>query len=157
MHNKVSEYKILFEKLKRRGILTFTGLMLALEEDTGSYYHSLPQKLNEIDPSAILLSIAIPIRGTEFHKKIESEGRIIDENLSYYDGDHLVFEPKQVTCNEVMEAFSQLNLYFYSWKHILKRWWKFMSVQSSHGNIFVRLFRSLFVSMLLFKLSIFQR
>jgi radical SAM superfamily enzyme YgiQ (UPF0313 family) len=38
--NKVEEYKELFEKLKKRGILTFTGLMLALDEDTNLYPNS---------------------------------------------------------------------------------------------------------------------
>lgn len=98
--NKVEEYKELFEKLKKRGILTFTGLMLALDEDTPSYCKSMPEKLDEIDPSSILLSISIPIPGTSFHKQVESEGRIFDRDLSHYEGDHLVFTPKRVSPNE---------------------------------------------------------
>ena len=77
--NKVEEYKELFMKLKRRGILTFTGLMLALDEDTPDYYRSLPERLDEIDPSSILTSISIPIPGTPFHQEVEREGRIVDQ------------------------------------------------------------------------------
>jgi radical SAM superfamily enzyme YgiQ (UPF0313 family) len=95
--NKVEEYKELFMKLKRRGILTFTGLMLALDEDTPDYYRSLPERLDEIDPSSILTSISIPIPGTPFHQEVEREGRIVDYDLSHYEGDHLVFEPKRVS------------------------------------------------------------
>jgi radical SAM superfamily enzyme YgiQ (UPF0313 family) len=156
-HNKVEEYKELFEKLKKRGILTFTGLMLALDEDTPAYYKSLPKKLDEIDPSSILLSISIPIPGTPFHKQVESEGRIFDKDLSHYEGDHLVFEPKRVTSDEVFEAFGRINKYFYSWKSILKRWWRFISTMSAGKNIFKWLFNSLIISFVLFKLSIFQR
>ncbi|MBA7665466.1 Bacteriochlorophyllide d C-12(1)-methyltransferase [subsurface metagenome] len=155
--NKVEEYKELFRKLKRRGILTFTGLMLALDEDTKSYYNNLPEKLDEIDPSSILLSISIPIPGTPFHKQIDSEGRIFDRDLSHYEGDHLVFKPKRVTPDEVFEAFSRINKYFYSWKSILKRWWRFISTMSAGRNIFKWLFNSLLISFILFKLSIFQR
>jgi len=156
-HNKVEEYKELFEKLKKRGILTFTGSMLALDEDTPAYYKSLPKKLDEIDPSSILLSISIPIPGTPFHKQVESEGRIFDKDLSHYEGDHLVFEPKRVTSDEVFEAFGRINKYFYSWKSILKRWWRFISTMSAGKNIFKWLFNSLIISFVLFKLSIFQR
>jgi len=155
--NKVEEYKDLFEKLKKRGILTFTGLMLALDEDTPSYYKSLPKKLDEIDPSSILLSISIPIPGTPFHEQVESEGRIFDKDLSHYEGDHLVFKPKRVTPGEVFEAFGRINKYFYSWKSILKRWWRFISTMSAGKNIFKWLFNSLLISFILFKLSIFQR
>jgi radical SAM superfamily enzyme YgiQ (UPF0313 family) len=95
--NKVEEYKELFLKLKQRGILTFTGMMLALDEDTPSYYKSLPRQLDEIDPSSILTSISIPIPGTPFHKQVKTEGRIFDHDLSHYEGDHLVFKPKRVT------------------------------------------------------------
>jgi len=156
-HNKVEEYKDLFEKLKKRGILTFTGLMLALDEDTPSYYKSLPKKLDEIDPSSILLSISIPIPGTPFYEQVESEGRIFDKNLSHYEGDHLVFKPKRVTPDEVFEAFGRINKYFYSWKSIIKRWWRFISTMSPGKNIFKWLFNSLLISFILFKLSIFQR
>jgi radical SAM superfamily enzyme YgiQ (UPF0313 family) len=155
--NKVEEYKELFEKLKKRGILTFTGLMLALDEDTASYYKSLPKKLDEIDPSSILLSISIPIPGTPFYEQVESEGRIFDRNLSHYEGDHLVFKPKRVTPDEVFEAFGRINKYFYSWKSILKRWLRFISTMSAGRNIFKWIFNFLLISFILFKLSIFQR
>ncbi|MBA7614456.1 Bacteriochlorophyllide d C-12(1)-methyltransferase [subsurface metagenome] len=157
-HNRVQEYEELFEKLKKRGILTFTGLMLALDEDTPSYYHNLPVNLNKIDPSSILLSISIPIPGTPFHKKVESEGRIFDKDLSHYEGDHLVFTPKRVSPDDVFNAFqTRINRIFYSWKNILKRWWRFISRYSGGENIMNLVFRSLFISYIFFQLSIFQR
>ncbi len=156
-HNKVKEYKELFEKLKKRGILTFTGLMLALDEDTPAYYNSLPDKLDDIDPSSILLSISIPIKGTPFHKKVESEGRIFDRDLSHYEGDHLVFKPQKVTRDDVIQAYEKINKHFYAWKSILKRWWRFIVKQSLRGHVLKGLFHSLLTSVILFKLNIFQR
>lgn len=155
--NKVQEYQELFQKLKERGILTFTGLMVALEEDTPEYYRTLPEKLDEIDPSAILTSIAIPIPGTPFHKQVEEEGRIFDRDLSHYDGDHLVFKPKHVSPEEVFDAYRKINRHFYSWKNILKRWWRLITTMSKRENLLWRLFRSLVLSFAFFKLSTFQR
>ncbi|MCK4528300.1 B12-binding domain-containing radical SAM protein [candidate division WOR-3 bacterium] len=155
--NRVAEYQELFEKLKQRRILTFTGLMLALDEDTPAYYQNLPANLNKIDPSTILLSIAIPIPGTPFHKTAESEGRIFDKDLSHYEGDHLVFTPKRVSPNDVFKAFRKINRIFYSWKNILKRWWRFILGYSGEDDILNLVFRTLFISYIYFKLSIFQR
>jgi len=155
--NRVEEYKELFLKLKERGILTFTGMMLALDEDTPSYYESLPEKLDEIDPSSILTSISIPIPGTPFHKQVDSEGRIFDNDLSHYEGDHLVFRSKRVTPEEVFEAFRRINKHFYSWKNIFKRWWRFITTMKTKGSLIWRMFRPVLLSSILFKLSLFQR
>ncbi|UCH14268.1 MAG: B12-binding domain-containing radical SAM protein [Bacteroidales bacterium] len=156
-HNKVREYKELFMKLKKKGILTFTGMILALDEDTNEYYESLPAKLDEIDPSSILLSLSIPIPGTQFHKKASDEGRITDNDLSHYEGDHLVINPLKVKPDDVFKAFRDINKHFYSWKNIIKRWWRFISTASFRGNIFNRIFRGVFLSVILLKLSVFQR
>jgi len=156
-HNKVEEYRELFMKLKRRGILTFTGMMLALDEDTPEYYRQLPEKLDEIDPSSILLSISIPIPGTPFYKQVKKEGRILDFDLSHYEGDHLVFSPLKVSDKDVIKAFSNINQYFYSWKSIVKRWWRLMKSLPIQKNIIIQFFRAIILSIVLFKLSMFQR
>ena len=88
--NKVEEYKEYFDKLNRKGILTFTGLMFALDEDTKEYYETLPEKLDEVGCNVILPSISIPIYGTPLYDKIKSEGRLIDEDISHYEGDHVL-------------------------------------------------------------------
>jgi radical SAM superfamily enzyme YgiQ (UPF0313 family) len=155
--NRVEEYQELFDKLRKRRILTFTGLMLALDEDTPAYYQSLPANLNQVDPSTILLSIAIPIPGTPFHEKVKSEGRLIDEDLSHYEGDHLVLKPKQVTPGNVFDTFQKINRIFYSWKNILKRWWRFVSAYSGENDMLTMVFRTVFISYIFFKLSIFQK
>lgn len=155
--NKTHEYKELFMKLKKRGMLTFTGMMIALDEDTPAYYNELPAKLEEIDPSTILLSISIPIPGTPFYNLVEKEGRITDTNLAHYEGDHLVFKPKNVTHKEVFEAFKKINKTFYAWRNIFRRWLRFITTANFKGNFVERILRGAFLSAMLVKISIFQR
>ena len=160
-HNRVEEYRERFLMLKERGILTFTGMMLALDEDTPEYYATLPRKLEEVDPSAIFLSISIPIPGTPMHRQVEDEGRIFDRDLAHYEGDHLVFEPKTVSRSQVIEAFSRLMRVFYSWPNILRRWARLMVAYLLRGKAWRRPFkslpRSLIISAIFLKLSLFQR
>ncbi|MCG8697841.1 MAG: radical SAM protein [Bacteroidales bacterium] len=156
-HNKVEEYQELFMKLKRRGILTFTGMIIGLDEDTPGYYAHLPGKLENIDPSSILLSISIPIPGTPFHHKVKSENRITDTNLAHYEGDHLVYKPIGVEKDEIFTAFRDINKQFYSFKNIARRWWRYISVAKFKGSIGLRFFRAFLLSSVFFKLSIFQR
>jgi radical SAM superfamily enzyme YgiQ (UPF0313 family) len=156
-HNRVDEYQHLFMELKQRGILIFTGVMFALDEDTPEYYRTLPQKIDEVDPSAILISISIPIPGTPFHNKVQKDGRISDYDLSHYEGDHLVFHPKNVTEQDVFEGVYMLNKHFYSWKSIMKRWWRFVTSMSYKKRFFHQVFRMMLQSVILFKLSIFNQ
>ena len=133
--NKVEEYKEYFDKLNRKGILTFTGLMFALDEDTKEYYETLPEKLDEVGCNVILPSISIPIYGTPLYDKIKSEGRLIDEDISHYEGDHVLFRHNNLTEEEIYEAYKRVNKIFYSWKNIFRRWIKFVKKQSVQESV----------------------
>jgi radical SAM superfamily enzyme YgiQ (UPF0313 family) len=155
--NKVEEYKELFTTLRKRGILTFTGFIVGLDEDTRDYYHDLQKKVDDIDPSALLTSIAIPIPGTPFHDSVNSEGRIFDEEVAHYEGDHVLFNTKNVTPEEVIDTYKKINKSFYSWNNIIKRWVRFVKDQRHYGSLINKIFRTILASAVLFKLSIFQR
>jgi radical SAM superfamily enzyme YgiQ (UPF0313 family) len=155
--NKVEEYKEFFYKLNKKGILTFTGFMFALDEDTPEYYETLPQKLEEIGVNVILPSISIPIYGTPLHKKMVDENRIVDNDITHYEGDHVLFRHKHLTEEQIYYYYEKVIRIFYSWKNILKRWWKFISLQTFDESIKEYLLKTVLGSVIYFKLSIFQR
>lgn len=155
--NKVSEYKEYFDKLNRKGILTFTGLMFALDEDTKDYYKTLPEKLDEVGCNVILPSISIPIYGTPLYHKIKSEGRLIDENITHYEGDHVLFKHNNLSEEEIYEAYRRVNKIFYSWTNIIKRWFKFIRKQSIQESVPQFVLKVVISSVIYFKLSIFQK
>ncbi len=113
--NRVEEYQELFAKMKERGILTFAGMMLAVEE-----------------------------------------GRLIDEDLSHYEGDHLVIRPKSVTPKQVFDAFRRVNSTFYSRKNILRRWWRVVTAFRER-NPFRWIFRIGVITAVFAELSTFQK
>jgi radical SAM superfamily enzyme YgiQ (UPF0313 family) len=155
--NKVEENKEYFDKLNRKGILTFTGLMFALDEDTKEYYETLPEKLDEVGCNVILPSISIPIYGTPLYNKIKSEGRLIDEDISHYEGDHVLFRHNNLTEKEIYEAYRRVNKIFYSWKNIFRRWIKFVKKQSVQESVPQFILKILISTVIYFKLSIFQK
>ena len=155
--NNVAEYKAAFEKLHRLGILTFTGLMFALDEDTQEYYALLPSLLDEVGTTVILPSIAIPLYGTPLHQKVVAEGRLVDEDLSHYEGDHLVFRHKHLTAAQIREAYKAVTLGFYGWRRIWRRWWRFMRTQQRTESLPAFISRLFILTFIYVKLSIFQR
>jgi len=154
--NKVEEYKTIFDKLHKRGILTFTGLMFALEEDTVEYYTNLPKALDEVDNSVILPSIAIPIYGTPLYNQMMEEGRIVDFNLSHYEGDHLVFRHKNLSDQEIYSAYKEINRSFYSPGSVLRRWLRFIKKQRVRESFPQFLLKIIITTFIYFDLSVFQ-
>jgi len=155
--NRVEEYRELFAKLHDRGILTFAGLMLALEGDTMSYYATLPERLAEIDVSAILPSISIPLYGTPWYAQAEAEGRILDYDLSHYEGDHLVFRHPKLAEEEIYAAYRFVTGKFYAWSNIFRRWWKFVLRQSKQESLPEFLLKLLVTTFVYFEISWFQK
>ncbi|NWF88696.1 MAG: radical SAM protein [Ignavibacteriaceae bacterium] len=155
--NKVTEYKEVFDKLHRKGILTFTGLMFALEEDTLKYYEKLPGMLDEVGCAVILPSISIPLYGTPWYYQVLAEDRIIDFDISHYEGDHVVFKHKYLTEEQIYMCYKKVNEYFFSWKNIFSRWLKIILKQNKEENTIQFLLKILMVTFIYFKLSIFQK
>jgi len=155
--NRVEEYRGFFDKLHRRGILTFTGLMFALEEDTVEYYRQLPAMLEDVGTSVILPSIAIPLYGTPLYQSTASEGRITDEDLSHYEGDHIVFKHKGLSDEEIVSAYANVTLSFYSWRNIVKRLARILVRQERRETRREFVLRILVVTFVYIKLSVFQR
>jgi radical SAM superfamily enzyme YgiQ (UPF0313 family) len=157
LQNRVKEYKTLFDRLARRGILTFTGLMFGLEEDTVEYYKTLPQRLDEIGACVILPSIAIPIYGTPWYEQVAVEGRITDEDISHYEGDHLVFRHHHLSEAEIYAAYQYVNRVFYAWRKIIRRWIRFITKQRKKETWPQFMLKITILTFVFFKLSIFQR
>lgn len=154
--NRVDEYRAAFRALHERGILTFTGLMFALEEDTVDYYRTLPRKLREVGTMVILPSISIPIYGTPWYCQVVAEGRLIDRDLSHYEGDHLVFKHPRLSEAEVREAFEGVTREFYRPVNVALRWVKFVAAQRHWTSLRSLAFRVALSFAIYIQLSFFQ-
>jgi radical SAM superfamily enzyme YgiQ (UPF0313 family) len=155
--NNVEEYREAFERIHRKGILTFTGYMFALEEDTVEYYERLPRLLEDVGTTVILPSIAIPLYGTPLYNQVAAEGRIVDSDLSHYEGDHIVFRHKHMTDGQIHAAYARVTLDFYGWRKIFERWLRFMLALEKTGSIRSHLAKMAVLTFIYLKLSIFQR
>jgi radical SAM superfamily enzyme YgiQ (UPF0313 family) len=66
-------------------------------------------------------AIAVPFPGTALYKRLKSEGRITTENWSLYDGQHVVFEPRNMTAAELLENTRRAWRKTYSYTSIVRR------------------------------------
>ena len=66
-------------------------------------------------------AIAVPFPGTGLYRRLKAEGRITTENWSLYDGQHVVFEPKNMTATQLLERTHRAWQQTYSYRSMWKR------------------------------------
>jgi len=66
-------------------------------------------------------SILTPFPGTPLRKRLEAEGRILDNEWSHYDMSHVVFRPKRMDPDELQRGYLWAQKYTCAPRSILKR------------------------------------
>ncbi|HEY1758529.1 MAG TPA: radical SAM protein [Bryobacteraceae bacterium] len=66
-------------------------------------------------------AIAVPFPATGLFKRLKAEDRITTENWSLYDGQHVVFQPKNMTAEELLQHTRRAWKKTYSYASIAKR------------------------------------
>ena len=74
---------------------------------------------NKID--TVMLNILTPLPGTQQFAQLEAEGRIIERDWSFYDAQHVVFRPRQMTPLHLLQETIRANKKFYAtWRPVAK-------------------------------------
>jgi len=66
-------------------------------------------------------AIVTPFPGTALYHRLESEDRILTHDWDLYDGQHVVFQPKGMTVEELQAGHEAAWKKTYSWAAIAKR------------------------------------
>ncbi|MBE6639492.1 MAG: radical SAM protein [Ruminococcaceae bacterium] len=119
--NRVGEYKELMDKLHRKGIMVMGCFAFGADEDGPDVFKRTVELCIEAKIDLPRFSIITPFPGTEFYRELESEGRIIERNFAMYDVEHCVYQPKQMTKEELEAGIAWAWKETYSLKNIIKR------------------------------------
>jgi radical SAM superfamily enzyme YgiQ (UPF0313 family) len=66
-------------------------------------------------------AILTPFPGTPLFDRLKAEGRILTEDWSLYDGQHVVFRPANMTVKQLYEGTEMAWKYAYSFQSIWRR------------------------------------
>ena len=66
-------------------------------------------------------SILTPFPGTPLYRRLKSEGRILTPNWELYDGQHVVYQPNQMTASALQQGVEWAWKSTYSWANIARR------------------------------------
>jgi radical SAM superfamily enzyme YgiQ (UPF0313 family) len=66
-------------------------------------------------------AILTPFPGTPLYRRLETEGRILTRDWSLYDGQHVTFQPRQMSPQELLQGTERAWKRTYSYRSIFKR------------------------------------
>lgn len=119
--NKVDKFKEEFQRFHDYGILIQTGMIFGFDHDDDSVFERTVEFLQENRIELVMFNILTPLPGTDFYKRMDAEGRIIDRDWSHYDGRHVVYQPKLMSAETLQEGFFWAYHKFYSYPSMIKR------------------------------------
>jgi len=121
LHNRVEFYRDAVKTLHRAGICIEGAFIFGFDDDTPEVFKKTVEFIEELKLEAVQFGILTPFPGTPLWEKLKKENRIIDFNWSNYDIAHVVFQPKNLTPEELREGFLWAYRRIYSLPSILKR------------------------------------
>ena len=114
-------YHEVVRKIRDRKIALMGCFVFGFDHDTLSTFDETVDFVLASHMDLPRYAIAVPFPGTALYKRLKAEGRIVTEDWGLYDGQHVVFEPKQMTAAQLLERTRLAWKKTYSYASIFRR------------------------------------
>jgi radical SAM superfamily enzyme YgiQ (UPF0313 family) len=116
-------YKSLIGDLHQLGISVQGCFVFGLDHDTPDTFDATVDFANDAGVDLPRFAVLTPFPGTPLHHRLEAEGRILSRDWEQYDGQHVVFQPRNMTVQQLREGHERAWKKVYDWSSIAKRLW----------------------------------
>ncbi|GEM_PF-2917433 len=105
--------------IKKSGILCVASFRIAKEGDSIESFDQIAQNIAEVDLP--ILRLYTPFPETPEYHELEKAGRITTYNWNKFNGKHLVYRPKTLNKELILNKFEVLLKNAYSWPNLIRR------------------------------------
>jgi len=119
--NMRQDYREVIRKIRDRRIALMGCFVFGFDHDTSQTFDETVEFVLSSHMDLPRYAIAVPFPGTAFFKRLKAEGRITTENWGLYDGQHVVFQPKNMTPDDLLQNTRRAWKKTYSYPSIWKR------------------------------------
>jgi len=120
-NNRVEKYESAIKKLKSYDMSITGSFMFGFDDDTPDIFDTTLETINNWDIDVAEFHILTPFPGTALYKRLKKEERILTEDWGKYNTANVVFEPKNMSVDELFEGTKKVAKNFYSLSKIMKR------------------------------------
>lgn len=119
-HNRVSDYDQAVRRLHQRNVMINSSFVFGMDHDDPSVFDRTVDWAVERGLETATFHILTPYPGTELHRRLKSEGRMLTENWDRYDTRHAVFRPARMSPAELEAGYWRSYERFYRWGSIVR-------------------------------------
>ena len=119
--NDPGKYELLVEALHKRGVMINASFVFGLDGDMPDTFRETLRFIVKNKIETVTSHILTPYPGTAFYRRMESENRIDNRDLSLYNTANVVFKPKNMTKQQLYDGYLWIYRHTYSFYHILRR------------------------------------
>ena len=119
--NRVDDYYRLAAELHDRGIAVMGCFVHGLDGDDAGCFDRTLEFVQKASIDLPRFTVATPFPGTPYFERLKADGRILTENWSLYDAQHVVFRPMKMTVHELEEGHHRVWREAYRYPRIFGR------------------------------------
>jgi radical SAM superfamily enzyme YgiQ (UPF0313 family) len=119
--NAPEKYSNLVAALHRHGIALQGCFVFGLDQDTPSVFMETARFVVDARVDLPRFAVVTPFPGTPLFRRLDQEGRILTRNWELYDGQHVVFQPAQMSVEQLQRGIEEAWRFAYSARSIAKR------------------------------------
>jgi radical SAM superfamily enzyme YgiQ (UPF0313 family) len=135
--NRPEDYADIVRKLHRHGIAVQGCFTFGMDDDEPDVFERTARFAVEANVDLPRFAVVTPFPGTPLHARLAREGRILTHDWSLYDGQHVVFQPKRMTVEQLQLGTERAWKIAYGWRSIASR------LRRSPAPLYVRLITNL--------------
>ena len=120
--NRVEDYYRIIERIHAHGIAVQAGIVFGFDCDTPGIFAETVDFLEQAGVQNATFNILTPFPGTRLFERLEAEGRILTRDWDKYNSRaDVVFKPRNMSGEALLEGFRYANRRFYSPASIARR------------------------------------
>lgn len=119
--NMRRDYHEVVRKIRERRIALMGCFVFGFDNDTLDSFGETVDFVMSSHMDLPRYAVVVPFPGTALYKRLKNEGRITTEDWSLYDGQHVVFEPRNMTAEELLRHTRRAWTSTYSYASMWKR------------------------------------
>jgi radical SAM superfamily enzyme YgiQ (UPF0313 family) len=121
MQNHVDHYERIISELHSRGIMVNASMVFGFDHDTPDIFADTVEWLVNNKIETVTAHILTPYPGTRLYQRMLQDERIIDFEPTHYNTSHVVYQPKQMTAEQLYNGYLWLYKQFYTLRNIYRR------------------------------------
>jgi radical SAM superfamily enzyme YgiQ (UPF0313 family) len=107
--NRVSEYLSSVKKIHDYGMIIEASFVFGFDYDTIDIFDKTDEFVRKSEVGIPFGLILTPYPGTSLYDRLDKEKRIFTKDWAKYDGQHVIFQPKHMTADELLINTEELS------------------------------------------------